>query len=94
MYFGDDKYLSKEINTQTSVLKYNSTTYLDIGVVNVGEDVILTITTLSDATGNVTLKINDKIETLTLNNSKATYTIKNIKRGDYFISAVYNGDDK
>ena len=94
VYFGDDNYLSKEINTQTSVLKYNSTTYLEIGVVNVGEDVILTITTLSDATGNVTLKINDKIETLTLNNSKATYTIKNIKRGDYLISAVYNGDDK
>lgn len=93
-YSGDDKYLSKEINTQTSVLKYNSTTYLDIGVVNVDEDVILTITTLSDATGNVTLKINDKIETLILNNSKTAYTIKNIKRGDYLISAVYNGDDK
>ena len=94
VYFGDDKYLSKEIITQSSVLKYNSTTYLDIGVVNVGEDVILTITTLSDATGNVTLKINDKIDTFTLNNSKATYTIKNIKRGDYIISAIYNGDDK
>ena len=94
LYSGDDKYLSKEINTQNSVLKYNSTTYLNIGVVNVDEDVILTITTLSDATGNVTLKINDKIETLTLNNSKANYTIKNIKRGDYLISAVYNGDDK
>ena len=94
VYFGDDKYLSKEITTQSSVLKYNSTTALDIGVFNVDEDVILTITTLSDATGNVTLKINDKIETLTLNNSKATYTIKNIKRGDYLISVIYNGDDK
>ena len=93
-YSGDNKYLSKEISNLVRVSKYESTTSLDIGVVNVDEDVILTITTLSDATGNVTLKINNIVETLILNNSKANYTIKNIKRGDYKISATYNGDDK
>lgn len=93
-YSGDAKYLPKEIGTQTGVLKYNSTTVLEIGVVEVGEDVILTITTPSDATGNITLKINNDIQTLAINNSQTSYTIKNIKRGDYLISAVYNGDYK
>ena len=93
-YSGDAKYLPKEIGTKTSVLKYNSTTVLEIGVIEVGNDVILTITTPSDATGNITLKINNDIQTLTINNSQTSYTIKNIKRGDYLISAVYNGDDK
>ncbi|PWB88283.1 Ig-like domain repeat protein [Methanobrevibacter thaueri] len=94
LYSGDNKYLSKEISNLVSVSKYESTTSLDIGAVNVGEDVILTITPPSDATGNVTLNINNVAETLILNNSKANYTIKNIKRGDYKISATYNGDDK
>ena len=94
IYSGDCKYLSKEITNPVSVSKYESTTSLDIGAVNVDEDVILTITTLSDATGNVTLKINNIVETVILNNSKANYTIKNIKRGDYKISATYNGNDK
>ena len=93
-YSGDAKYLPKEIGTQTGVLKYNSTTVLEIGVVEVGEDVILTITTPSDATGNITLKINNDIQTLAINNSQTSYTIKNIKRGDYLISAGYNGDYK
>ena len=47
-----------------------------------------------DATGNVTLSVNNNIQTLTLTDSKANFTIKNIKRGDYLISVVYNGDDK
>ena len=94
IYSGDDKYLSKEINTSMTVFKYDSTTNLDIGVVNVGEDVVLTITTLNDATGNINLKINNHTETLILNNSKTNYTIKKITRGDYIIAATYNGDEK
>ena len=93
-YTGDKKYLSKELTSTVNVNKYESTTKLNLSTVNVGEDVIITITTTATSTGNVTLSINDNVQTLKLIDSKANFTIKNIKRGDYRISAVYNGDEK
>ncbi|WP_405287182.1 Ig-like domain repeat protein [Methanobrevibacter sp.] len=93
-YSGDKKYLSKELTSTVNVNKYESTTQLNLSTVNVGEDVIITVTTIDSSTGNVTLSVNSNTQTLTLNNSKANYTIKNIKRGDYLICAVYNGDDR
>ena len=93
-YTGDKKYLSKDLTSTVNVNKYESTTRLNLSAVNVGQDVIITITTIDSSTGNVTLSINNNSTTLTLTDSKANYTIKNIKRGDYLINAVYNGDDK
>ena len=93
-YSGDKKYQSKTTTANVNVDKYQSTTNLNISTINVGDDVILTITTTNSSTGTITLSINNNTQTLTLNNSKANYTIKNIKRGDYLITAVYNGDDK
>ena len=93
-YSGDKKYLSNTLTSTVNVNKYESRTVLNISTINVGEDVILTITTKDSATGYITLSINNNTQTLALNNSKANYTIKNIKRGDYSITAVYNGDDK
>lgn len=93
-YTGDKKYLSKDLASNVNVNKYESTTQLNISTINVGEEVILKITTINSSTGNVTLKINNDVQTLTLNNSQANYTIKNIKRGDYLITVIYNGDDK
>ncbi len=93
-YSGDKKYQSKELTSTVNVNKYESTTKLNLSTVNVGQDVIITVNTISTSTGNVTLSINNDTQTLTLTNSKANYTIKNIKRGDYLIKAIYNGDDK
>ena len=93
-YSGDNKYASKNLTDNVNVDKYASTTMLNISEVNVGEEVILTITTTDTSTGTIALSINNSTQTLTLNNSKASYTIKNIKRGDYLISAHYNGDEK
>ena len=93
-YSGDEKYRAKEIISRLIVSKHPSFTNLNLSEINVGEDLIITITAPSDATGNVSLYINNKLETLTLNESKANYAIKNITRGDYRITAIYNGDDK
>ena len=93
-YSGDRKYLTKELTGTVNVDKYESATQLNLSAVNVGEDVVITVNAISTSTGNVTLSINDNSTTLTLTDSKANFTIKNIKRGDYLIRAVYNGDDK
>jgi len=92
-YSGDKKYSPQIIYTTVNVNKYESVTNLNIGDIEVGENLTLTITTNAGTTGNVTLSINNEHIVLNLNNSVATYVIKNIKRGDYIIKAVYNGDD-
>lgn len=93
-YTGDKKYQSKAVTSNVNVNKFESTTNLTIATVNVGEDVILTITTTDSTTGNVTLLINNNPHTVFLTNSKGEYTIENIVRGDYLITVVYNGDDR
>ena len=93
-YTGDKKYAPQLKTSNVKVSKYESTVTLEIGAIEVNKDIILTITTISTSTGNVTLSINNNSETLILNNSKANYTMKTVPRGDYLISAVYNGDEK
>lgn len=94
VYCGDDKYLSQNISSDVCVSKYASSTDLNLSRIIVGEDLIVTVNVDSDATGNITLYINDQMQTLFLVNALASYTIKNIARGDYYILAVYNGDDR
>ena len=94
IYTGDKKYLSKDLTATVDVSKYESSVQLNIRSVDVGEDVVISVIAIDSATGNVTLSINSDTHTLILNNSQANYTIKNIKRGDYLIHVVYNGDDK
>ncbi len=94
VFSGDDKYLPQNATSNVQVSRYSSKTDLEISEIKVNEDVLISVSCLSDAQGNVTLYINNKAHTLALTNAKATYTIKNITRGDYIIKAVYNGDDK
>ena len=93
-YSGDDYYSSVVKDIKFNVDKYNSTTSISIGDIEVGHDVLITVTVSPSVTGNVTLIINSKEETLNLVDSKATYTIKSITRGDYTIKAQYNGNYK
>ena len=94
IFSGDDKYIPQNATSNVQVSRYSSKTDLEISEIKVNEDVLINVSCLSDAQGNVTLYINNKAHTLALTNAKATYTIKNITRGDYIIKAVYNGDDK
>ena len=93
-YSGDDYYEPAAQNITVNVNKYNSTTRISYGDADVGDDLTLTIDVTADATGNVTLTINNNTQTLALANSKVQYTIGSIARGNYVISAVYNGDSR
>jgi sugar lactone lactonase YvrE len=94
IYSGDDKYLNQTIHAPVNVAKYDSNTLISLSTIVVGEDLVISINVNADASGNVTLYINNNVETLTLADAFANYTIESIPRGDYLIKAVYNGDDK
>ncbi|WP_330009673.1 Ig-like domain repeat protein [Methanobrevibacter sp.] len=93
-YNGNGKYLSQVIKDSVNVRKYDSTTKISLGSVNVGEDLKITVTTSRGTTGNVNLTINNHSEILTLKNVEVSYVFKNIPRGDYLITAYYMGDDR
>ena len=94
IYSGDDKYLNQNMINDINVNKFDSATDISLSPIEVNQDLIITIRASDGATGNVTLYINSQVETLTLTDSQANYTIKKIARGDYLIRAVYNGDEK
>ncbi|WP_458406457.1 hypothetical protein [Methanobrevibacter sp.] len=94
-YGGDGKYLSQIIKSSVNVKKYASATQINIGSVNVGEDIEITVTTSRGTTGNVNLTINNIVgEILTLKNVEAKYIFRNVPLGDYLITACYMGDDR
>ncbi len=93
-YEGSKKYSSQVKTTNVNVNKYDSTVKINLSEIEVDKDLIITISANDEATGDISLYINGKLETLSLTQSKANYTIRNITRGDYIIRAVYSGDDK
>jgi hypothetical protein len=93
-YEGNQKYSSQVKTTNVNINKYVSSVEVNLSEIEVDKDLIITITTNADATGNISLYINNKVVTLALNESKVNYTIKNITRGDYIITVIYNGNDK
>lgn len=94
IYSGNKKYLPQNLTEDIKVSKYDSATSIAIGPVVVDQDIMIEIAVNADATGNVTLYINGQMESLTLNDAKANHTMLNVPRGDYVITAIYNGDDK
>jgi hypothetical protein len=89
-YTGDELHNSVIKNVTLTVNKHISTTALSVGEMELGEDVIFTITISNGATGTVDVYVNGEKETIGVGES---YTIKNIARGDYIIRSVYSGDD-
>ena len=94
IYSGDNRYASIINHTSFEVKKYDSQIQIQIPKFELYEDVVLTFTLPEDAKGNLTLNINGNYSIIYLNNSKATYTIKNITRGDWKVNVTYNGDEK
>ena len=94
VFSGNEKYAAKIVTSKVIVNKYATTTKITTSAVEVGNDVTLIITTTKNTVGTVTLTVNNITETLTLTNNQATYTINNIARGDYYIKAVYNGNER
>ena len=93
-YGGDDNYLASSNSTSFKVNKLESNLVIDIGEVKLGEDVIINVKTQEDATGTITVTINNMKEVITVVNGLASYTLSKVTAGVYNISATYSGDDK
>ena len=91
----DSKYLSSNRtftvnlnrNAPTINVDYNSTIYVD-------DDAIIKVTVDSDATGNITITINNTNYTKKIENAAATFNITGLVWNNYRFNLTYSGDRK
>lgn len=93
-YLGDENYTGKSDTASFKVTKNNSTVNITPQTISVGENEVITFTLPDDATGNLTVVVNDKTYNVPVDNGNATLTIPGLFAGNYTIDVTYNGDDK
>ena len=96
-YSGDDKYSSAVSNAFVMVIpivipKENATIVIDAPEITEGENATITVV-IENATGNVTISIDNIIKTDTLDNGKVIFVIEDLNEGNYTIDVSYSGDD-
>ena len=93
-YNGDEIYSTSENTTNFTVKKIQPPITIESQDIYEGENETITIRLPTDATGNVTIKVNGQTYTKELINGEAQFTIPDLNKGTYDIEATYDGDDK
>ena len=92
IYGGDYKYLARTVTENVTVKKLGS--FITIGVADtyVDDDLEVLVTTVGDATGNITLNIGDRTLSERIINGQASFSISGLKAGIYNMTASYGGN--
>ena len=90
---GNDNYNAVGDSGKFSVAKVDSIIDVAVSDIKVGEDAVISVKLLSDATGSVTVTVNGKDYTETVVNGVANVKVADIKAGNYDVVAKYSGDN-
>ena len=93
-YLGDGNYTGKSISDDFSVDKNNSTLTIETQTVVYGDNEVIIFNVPEDATGNITVKVNNKTYTVAVSGGKGNLTVPKLPAGNYTVEATYNGDGK
>ena len=85
---GNDKYESKTVKDSFKVV--DEKVPVDIKIE--GDEIVVELP--EDATGNVTVSINGKTQTVPVIDGKAVVNISDLEPGNYTVDVTYSGDDK
>ena len=91
-YDGDNKYFNSTATSEFEVVKYTPEINIDVDDVSVIENATLTVN-VGNATGNITIKVDEDEETVELENGSATVVLDLLPAGVHNITVTYNGDD-
>ena len=91
----DPKYEDKTLDLgEFEVKKVDSFIKVDVEPVNVGENLSVDVVVPDDATGDITLEVDNKTYISPIKNGTAKFDISGLKEGNYTVKATYAGDDK
>ena len=92
IYSGDDNYGPCQSNFTVAVNKKLADMTITAGDITYGEAATITVTTPTDATGNITLTVNGKNYVSVIENGQVTFNITGLDAGNYEAIANYSGD--
>ncbi len=95
-YLGDDQYLTSTNNTETFVMT-KSDVIMNITVedINYGQAANITVNITSDATGFITIRINETTSIiLPIGSGKVNWIVDGLAADNYTVYATYSGDGK
>ena len=92
-FAGDNNYNAVSDSGKFNVNKVDSAIYVAVSDIKVGEDAVITVKLLSDATGNVTVNVNDKNYNGTVINGMANVEVSGLKADTYDVAVKYSGDN-
>ena len=90
---GNDNYNAVGDSGKFSVAKVDSIIDVAVSDIKVGEDAVISVKLLSDATGTVTVTVNGKDYTETVVNGVANVKVADLKSGTYDVAVKYSGDN-
>ena len=92
-FAGDNNYNAVSDSGKFNVNKVDSAIDVAVSDIKVGEDAVITVKLLSDATGSVTVTVNGKDYTGTVVNGIANVKVSGLKADTYDVAVKYSGDN-
>ena len=92
-FAGDNNYNAVSDSGNFKVNKVDSVIDVAVSDIKVGEDAVITVKLLSDATGNVTVNVNGKDYTEPVVNGMANVKVSGLKADTYDVIVKYSGDN-
>ncbi|MBQ2652500.1 MAG: Ig-like domain repeat protein [Methanobrevibacter sp.] len=95
-YIGDDKYKSSINNTETfTMTKSDVIMNITVESIDYGQKANITVNITSDATGFITIRINNTQNiTLPIDNGRVSWIVDGLAADNYTVYANYSGDGK
>ena len=95
-YSGDEKYNPVSETKDITVSKQNATADVTVpSDITVGDDSNVNVKLPSDATGNVTVKVDGEVvDSVPVTDGTANLTIPSLKAGNHTVEIAYSGDEK
>ncbi len=90
---GNDNYNGTDISGSFKVNKIDPALVVDVKDIKVGENATISVNLDSDATGNVTITLDNQNYTVAINEGQAIKVIGGLKVGDYNVAVKYGGDN-
>ena len=94
IYNGDDKYLCNVETAYLTVFKVPSFVIVSAQNISINDTEDIRFTLPDDASGNITVFVNDEMYTVAVSGGKGILTISKLHKGEYHVNATYNGDGK
>ena len=93
-YLGDHKYLSNATEGSFIANRTQGKTEITVENATVGQDVIVKVTVPEDATGNVTIKVDNTTKVVNVTGGENIIPVPGLGEGEHDINVTYSGDDK